>query len=294
MKPDAHSVFSRVLNEAVDALPQNTSVAREEVYRKVRVFLVTSRHAHMGRQLEAAIAELEATFADPSSDPGLQSSRNGDQSASGRWRGLASTRSLGRRIGSWKVWGSGVAVALALGALGFYVFKSPDPDPEFDRGTSAYSDNAQSFSPISAWSSYYAPVAEGDERYVQINGTAPLYSIATVEIDPQASYEVSARVRVTKNDPASGGSLISIGVKPYGDLNSIADYTFHDFAESAKSVAVKAEQGWITITGVLSGIGEAPGQFHPGTRYVRAAALMNQSSPTAVAQIDFLRIRRLP
>ena len=149
-------------------------------------------------------------------------------------------------------------------ALGFYFVKGSDPDPEFDRGTSAYSDNTQSFSAISTWSSYYTPVAEGDERYVQVNGMAPLYAIATVDIDPAASYEVSARIRVTKDDPVSGGSVFSIGVKPYGDLGSPHSYSFHDFAGLTKSFAVKAEQGWITIKGVLSGVGDAPGQFHPG------------------------------
>jgi hypothetical protein len=290
MKPDAHSVFSRVLNEAIGALPEQTSEAREEVYRKVRLFLVTSRHAHMGRQLEEAIAKVEATFAEPTSEAGTQV----DGSAPTGGGRAAAILAMLVRHGSRKVLAAGAAVALALGALGIYFSRSPEPDPEFDRGISAYSDNTQSVSPISTWSSYYTPVVEGDERYVQVNGIGPLYAIATVEIDPQASYEVSARVRVIKDDPASSGSVFSIGAKPYGDLGSPEGYQFHDFADTAKSVVVKAEQGWVTITGVLSGIGEAPGQFHKGTRYVRAAALMNQSSPSAVAQIDYLRIRQLP
>lgn len=294
MKPDAHSVFSRVLNEAIEALPEKTPVAREEVYRKVRLFLVTSRHAHMGRQLEAAIADMEATFAEPVTDPALPTGLQADGSAKGSGGRLAAILSAVKRGSSRKLWGGAVAVVVAAGALGLYFLKSPDPDPEFDRGASAYSDNTQSYAPISAWSSYYTPVVEGDERYVQVSGTAPLYSIATVEIDPQASYEVSAKIRVIKNHPGSGGSRFSIGVKPYGDLGSAESYTFHDFAPSAKGVLVKGEQGWVTITGLLKGTGGAAGQFHKGTRYVRAAALMNQSSPTAVAQIDYLRIRRLP
>ena len=58
------------------------------------------------------------------------------------------------------------------------------------------------------------PVTEGDQHYVRVNGTAPLYAIATMDIDSQASYEVSARIRVIKDDPAFGGSVFSIGVQP--------------------------------------------------------------------------------
>ena len=86
MKPDAHSVFSRVLNEAIGALPEQTPVAREEVYRKVRLFLVTSRHAHMGRQLEVAIAELEAKFVDSEPAAGPRDRRL-------LWRKMATPRS---------------------------------------------------------------------------------------------------------------------------------------------------------------------------------------------------------
>ncbi len=276
---DQVTVFRQRLEQAIGKLPHNSPEARLALYGKVRAFVAMSRFAPHASALEQAIAEVERAHAARQPPAPLP--------PTGRMR--AAVRAP---------WLAAAAGLLAVGGLGWYVLVGPAvaDNPEFDDGVAGYSDNARSTVAIASWSTYYIPREDGGQHYLEGVGPVPLIAIRSVEIDPGRRYEVSARVRTVRDDPSVGGARTFIGVATYdaeGELEETPPGP-HRFP-AADNLVIASAQGWVELKGVITGTGnERADQFRPGTRSVRLVALLNNASPQAISQIDYLRLRELP
>jgi len=277
------------LLSAIRAQPEDTPEARAAIYAKASELITFSKFAHLARDLEIAAAEIEATYA-PSAVPETQAAAAETFPAPLRPAATPSARATPMR---WRL-ATAVVACCALVATGaIWLLSGPAIDPDFDQGFAAYSASAVGFEDIPPWSTYYGAGTVDGITFVEAKGPAPLYSKQVFDVEPGKAYRVSARLRVTVDDPDKKGAVNSVGVVAYdADGNTIGQYfnTAHYGAMNARLMT--AAEGWVETEGIMRWDGvEDPFLLPPGTVGVRLVMLFNADSPKAVSQVDYLRFQ---
>lgn len=279
------------LLSAIRAQEKDTPETRAAIYGKVHELMTFSKLAHMTRDLDTAIAEIEAGYAAQAPAPAALAPE-----AESRGASLAAPAASARAwFSGWRRAAAIAAGCILLSVAVTWFLSGPADDPDFDKGFAAYSGSAVGFEDIPPWSTYYQAGTADGVTFVEVAGPAPLYSKQVFPVRPDKAYRVSTRIRVTADDPGRKGAVNSAGVVAYdANGNTIGQYfnTAHYGAMNGRLMTVA--EGWVESEGIMRWDSKDDPQLLPaGTVSVRLVVLFNSESPKAVSQVDYLRFQEV-
>ncbi|MBS7531378.1 phage tail protein [Hazenella sp. IB182353] len=172
-------------------------------------------------------------------------------------------------------------------------------DPYFEHGKTFYSDyyTGKEVPPLTSDSTRIEMGGIAGNHILSITGHDWIYGKNAIPIDVNRTYKMTIRVRQTVPSE-KGNTKLYAGVATLdNDYQNISGGRgFHRYCGSYAEI-LSVEQGWITFTGTITGVGDRHSQFRQGTTYVRPVFIVDNVNPDGekeydgVVQIDMVEFR---